>query len=61
MQFNIEEFYPSVSKHHLINAKNDTKSFITISKEEINAMKHFWQSLLHNETSKQIKKKLLNK
>ena len=46
MQPDIEEFYPFASKDLLMKVINHTKSFVTISKEEVNTIKHSRKSLL---------------
>ena len=48
MQFDIEEFYLSISKH-LLKAIACTKTLVNISDEEINIM-HSGKSLLFNNT-----------
>ena len=50
-KFDIEEFYPSISKGLLMKAINHTKSFVTISKEEVKTIMHSRKSLLFNITS----------
>ena len=51
MQFNIEEFYPSISKGLFMKAINYAQSFVTISKEEVKTIMHSRKSLLFNITS----------
>ena len=51
MQFDIEEFYPSISKGLLMKAINHTQSFVTITKEEVKTIMHSRKSLLFNNTS----------
>ena len=53
MQFNIEEFYPSISKGLSMKAINYAQSFVTISKEEVKTIMHSRKS--HN-TSAWIKR-----
>ena len=55
IQFDIEELYPSISKSLLMKVINHAKSFVTISKEEINTIMHSRKSLLFNNTSVWIK------
>ena len=57
MQFELEEFYPPISKGLFMKAINHAKSLITISKEEVNTIIHFRKSLLFNNTSVWIKGK----
>ena len=46
MQFDIEEFYPSISKELLQKAINYASTFARISKEEINVIMHSRKFLL---------------
>ena len=50
MQFDIEEFYPSVSKELLLKAITYVKTFVNITDEEINTIMHSRKSLLFNNT-----------
>ena len=56
MQFDIEEFYPSVSKEHLLKAITYAKTLVNISDEEINTITHSRKSLLFNNADIWIKK-----
>ena len=56
MQFDIEEFYSSVSKGLLMKAIDQAQSFVTISKEEVKTIMHSRKSLLFNNTSVWIKR-----
>ena len=56
MQFDIEEFYPSISKGLLMKAIDHAQSFVTINKEEVKTIMHFRKSLLFNNTSVWIKR-----
>ena len=56
MQFEIEEFYFSVSKQLLLKAFTYVKTFMNISEEEINTMMHSRKSLLFNNADVWIKK-----
>ena len=56
MQFNIEEFYPSISKGLLMKTINHAKSLVTISKEEVITIMHSRKSLLFNNTAVWIKR-----
>ena len=50
MQFEIEEFYPSVSKELLMKVVNYAKTLVNISDEEINTVMHSKNFLLINNT-----------
>ena len=50
MQFDIEEFYPSISKELLLKAITYVKTFVNITDEEINTIMHSRKSLLFNNT-----------
>ena len=50
MQFDIEEFYPSVSKDLLMKVVNYAKTLVNISDEEINTVMHSKKFLLINNT-----------
>ena len=56
MQFDIKEIYPSISKDLLMKAINHAMLFITISKQEVNALMHSRKSLLFNNTSVWVKR-----
>ena len=56
MQFDIEEFYPSVSKELLLKAITYAKTLVNISDKEINAIMHSRKSLLFNNKDIWIKK-----
>ena len=56
MQFDIEEFYPSISKELLLKAKTYAKTLVNISDEDINTIMHSRKSLLFNNTDIWIKK-----
>ena len=56
MQFDIEEFYPSISKGLLMKAINQARSFVTISKEEVKTIIYSRKSLLLNNISVWIKR-----
>ena len=57
IQFDIENFYSSISKYLLIRAINQTKSFVTISKEEVvKTIMQSCKSLLFNNMSVWIKR-----
>ena len=55
MQFDIEEFYPSVSKELLLEAITYAKALVNIN-EEINTIMHSRKSLPFNNTDIRIKK-----
>ena len=46
MQFDVEEFYPSISKELLLKAITYAKTLVSISDEEINTIMHSRNSLL---------------
>ena len=50
MQFDIEEFYPSISKELLLKAITYAKTLVNISDEEISTIMHSRKSLLFNNT-----------
>ena len=56
MQFDIEQFYPSISKELLLKAITYAKTLVNISDEEINTIMHSRKSLLFNNTDIWIKK-----
>ena len=56
MQFDIEEFYPSISKELLLKAITYAKTLVNISDEEINTIMQSRKSLLLNNTYTWIKK-----
>ena len=56
MQFDIEEFYPSISKELLLKAITYAKTLVNISDEEINTIMHSSMSLLFNNTDIWIQK-----
>ena len=56
MQFDIEEFYPSISKELLLKSITYAKTLVNISDEEINTIMHSRKSLLFNNTDIRIKK-----
>ena len=56
MQFDMEEFYPSISKELLLKAITNAKTLVNISDEEINTIMHSRKSLLFNNTDIWIKK-----
>lgn len=51
MQFDVKGFYPAISKDLLMKAVNSTKSFVTIRKEEVNAIMNSRKSFLFKDTS----------
>ena len=50
MQFDIEEFYPSISKELLLKPIIHTKTLVNISDKEINTIMHSRKSLLFGNT-----------
>ena len=56
MQFDIEEFCPSISKELLLKTITYVKTLVNISDEEINTIMHSRKSLLFNNTNIWIKK-----
>ena len=56
MQFDIEEFYPSVSKELFLKALTYAKTLININDEEINTIIHSRKTLLFNNKDIWIKK-----
>ena len=56
MQFDIEEFYPSISKELLQKAINHASAFVRINNEEINLIMHSRKSLLFDSNNVWIKK-----
>ena len=50
MQFDIEEFYSSISKELLLKAITYAKTLVNISDEEINTIMHSRKPLLFNKT-----------
>ena len=55
MQFDIEEFYPLISKELLLKAITYAKTSVNISDEETNTIMHSRKSLLFNNTDILIK------
>ena len=56
MQFDIEEFYPSISKELPLKAIAYAKTLVNINDEEINTTVHSRKSLLFDNTDLWIKK-----
>ena len=56
MQFDIEEFYPPISKKLLLKAITYEKTLVNISDKEINTIMHSRKSLLFNNTDISIEK-----
>ena len=56
MQFDNEEFYPSISKDLLLKAIDYTKSFVNISSNETKAIMHSRKYLLFRGTDVWLKK-----
>ena len=56
MQFDIEEFYPLISKELLLKVIAYANTLVNISGEEINTIMHSRKSLLFNNTDIWIKK-----
>ena len=56
MQFDIAEFYPSISKELLLKAITYAKTLVNISDEQIHTIMHSRKSLLCNNTDIWIKK-----
>ena len=56
MQFDIEEFYPSILNELLLKALTYAKALVKISDEEIKTLMHSLTSLLFNNTNIWIKK-----
>ena len=52
MQFDIEEFYPSISKELLLKAITHSKTLVSISDEEINTIMHSRKSVLFMDKEK---------
>ena len=48
MQFDIEEFYPSISKKLLLKAIKYAKTLVNVSDEETNTIIHSRKPLLFN-------------
>ena len=57
MQFDIEEFYPSISKELLQKATNYASTPVRISNEKINLIMHSRKSLLFDINNIWIKKR----
>ena len=57
MQFDIEEFYPSISKELLQKATNYASTSVRISNEKINLIMHSRKSLLFDINNIWIKKR----
>ena len=51
IQFDIEEFYPSISKELSLKAITYAKTLVNISDEEINTIMHSRKSLLFSNTN----------
>ena len=56
MQFDIEEFYPSISKSLLMKAINHAQRFVTISKEKVKTIMNSRKYLLFSNTSAWIER-----
>ena len=56
MQYDIEEFYPSISENLLKKAIDYARSFVNISSEEEQTIMHCRKSLLFSNSDIQIKK-----
>ena len=56
MQFDIEEFYPTISNELLQKAINYASTFVRISNEEINVIMHSRKFLLFDSRNICIKK-----
>ena len=56
MQFDIEKFYPSISKELLLKAITYAKTLVNISDEEINTITHSRKYSLFSNTDIWIKK-----
>ena len=56
MQFDIEKFYPSISKELLLKAITYAKTLVNISDEEINTITHSRKYPLFSNTDIWIKK-----
>ena len=56
MQYDIEEFYPSISENLLEKAIDYASSFVNISSEEEETIMHCRKSLLFNNSDIWIKK-----
>ena len=56
MQFDLEEFYPSILKELLLKAITYAITLVNISDKEINTIMHSRKSLLFNNTDIWIKK-----
>ena len=56
MQFDIEKFYPSISKELLLKAITYAKTLVNISGEKRNTIMHSRKSLVVNNTDIRIKK-----
>ena len=52
MQFDVEEFYPSISKELLLKAITYAKTLVSISDEKINTIMHSRKSLLFTDKEK---------
>ena len=52
MQFDVEEFYPSISKELLLKAITYAKTLVSISDEKINTIMHSRKSLLFMDKEK---------
>ena len=55
-QFDIEELYPSISKHLLLNSINHAKQFTPIKQSDIDIIMHVRRSILFNNNNAWIKK-----
>ena len=56
IQFDIAEFYPSISKDLLLQSINHAKQFISISQRGINVIMHVRKAILFNDKNVWIKK-----
>ena len=56
MQFDTEEFHPSISKELLLKAITSAKTLVNISDEKVDTIMHWRKSLLFNNTDIWIKR-----
>ena len=56
IQFDIAEFYPSISKDLLLQSINHAKQFISISQRDIDVIMHVRKAILFNDKNAWIKK-----
>ena len=56
IQFDIAEFYPSISKELLTKSIDHAKNYITIKEQEVVTIMHARRSLLFNNDSLWVKK-----